>query len=213
MINATRLAAELKRRYRTPSDAVRALLGKDASAVLNSASAENDQGAFRAKLEQVLSECASLRDSDMAKILALLDQEMPFDRRGRDEEEEREHADPDEVKLRRFLAEKGLDPQAIDVACQLRKAAIRRDADGLPENAARGHFRPAEQAMDDFNQMFPDAARIKVDLSASELASFNRFFPDAKRIRQGTSAAREPTSSESFERMFPDAARIGVGPR
>lgn len=38
-------------------------------------------------------------------------------------------------KLRRILIAKGLDPEAIDIARELRRKAIGRGADQLPENA------------------------------------------------------------------------------
>ena len=92
-VDQNKLIAAMRRRYKQPADAVRALLGKDAeAALLNSPPGQSGKHNFRVALEQLLSECKNLSGSELEKIYNLLDQHVPLGAavadRGRDEHEE-----------------------------------------------------------------------------------------------------------------------------
>jgi hypothetical protein len=224
-IDQGKLIAALRRRFKQPADAVRALLGEDAeAAMLNSSPAESGKRDFRVALEQMLPEL-HLPGSAVEKIYALLDQHIPFDRgaaitdrddrddedddrdgepiadrrthvRGRDEEREHdEDGDDREAEVRAFLAKKGMPQDAIDTAVELARDAIRR---GVTRRGSDSRMLRRNATGGGVGGMAGDAAD-----------SFHSLFPDARRIGGWS----EPTTKDlaSFNRLFPEAKKIHEG--
>jgi hypothetical protein len=186
---------------------------------------------IRSEIERLLQECNSLDSADQAEFIKYLDERAPFDRRDDDDHEpaaDRSRArgrddEPVDIKtalgkIRKFLKEdKKWTDDAIAEAMPLFRRNIEQGGGDavLRRNAMRGGVGGlAVHAMDSAKEMFGDnLTRVKVDLTASELASLARLAPGHKRIRTDTSPMRRPTAREaaSFDRLFPEASRIREG--
>ena len=196
MTHTSKLGLALRKKFKTPRDALRAL-GLDEN--LAAPGGSNPLKEMRVDVENAME---GLSEKQIAKILEVLDKHAPFDRLDDNDphaERARELAGDDEPveKLRAFLRNAGLTDDDIDEG--LRRATAGRATD---RRNATGAF-DRHLAMD-----------------AAAAASFAAFYPDSARIiSDGAVAdhrplARNETREErkSFEKMYPDAARVGLSP-